>query len=88
MAREELRSGWGSALGEGFLCSFRLGTSFCTELFGSRREEDTQSEVFPLARTLESPGLKREGGIPRSISSQAPQNPGLDPDQRVLPTAK
>lgn len=84
MLREELSQNRGSALEEGVLCSFWLGTSFCTERFGSWREEDSQREVLPSARTLACPGLRGDWGrVPRSTSSWAAQSSDLDPDQRV-----
>lgn len=60
MSREELGSGWGSALEEGS----SLPSAWALILhrtFGSQREEDTQSEVLPSTRILEPPRLDGEG---------------------------
>ena len=71
MSREELGSGWGSALEEGS----SLPSDWALILhrtFGSQREEDTQSELLPSTRILEPPRTRRGGGdIPRSIGSRA-----------------
>lgn len=59
MSREELGSGWGSALEEGS----SLPSDWALILhrtFGSQREEDTQSELLPSTRILEPPGLDGE----------------------------
>lgn len=81
MSREELGSGWGSALEEGS----SLPSAWALILhrtFGSQREEDTQSEVLPSTRILEPPGLDGEGeAFPEASAPRHLRNPVLGPDQ-------